>query len=171
MHGLIFETSIWLLAGSTRLLVVNQAGYLAKSRGFETLTELMLINCALCSRLHSSEEFFSHTSNTAVDAYRDIASVRTSTSDTVLQAIKPQHIYWCEKLRIRQTYKYKLPKHQMRTYSESSSSYVKVIWFIAHFTNWGWLAHPRRGTHIKPSQISNFSICRGLQQKSITTFQ
>ena len=118
MHGLIFETSIWLLAGSTRLLVVNQSGNLAKSRGSETLTELMLINCASCCKNATlrSEEFFSHTSNTAINAYSEdlpkqgTFTVKASISDAVLQAIKPQHIYWCKETMNSSDVQIQIPK-------------------------------------------------------------
>ena len=144
MHGLVFKTSIWLLAGSTRLLVVNQAENPKKFRGSETLTELMLINCASCgiNATLRSEEFFSHTNDTAINAYsKDLLSQGTFTviasiTDTVLQAIKPQHMHWCENDEFVRRTNTNSQNTTQDTCFESSLRDVKVIWFIAYFTNW-----------------------------------
>ena len=61
----------------------------------------MLTNCASCgiNATLRSEEFFSHTNDTAINAYsEDLFSQGNLTviafiSDTVLQAIKPQHMH------------------------------------------------------------------------------
>ena len=61
----------------------------------------MLKNCASCgiNATLRSEEFFSHTNDTAINAYsKDLLSQGSFTviafiSDTVLQEINPQHMH------------------------------------------------------------------------------
>ena len=66
-------------------------------RGSETSTELMLIESASCGKPTFSEEFFSHTSDPKTQAHTGCCFRRSQREanvlDSVLQAIKPQHLH------------------------------------------------------------------------------
>ena len=102
MHGLIFETSIWLLAGSTRFLTLDHSHQkVAWNRSYQTVFDFMALNGCL---LGPPDEIKSiHASTMSFDQFtwgdlRGVQQVPINPSYAVLYLSRWSTDHFCKKL-------------------------------------------------------------------------
>ena len=155
MHGLIFETSIWLLAGSTRFLNRKQ------TRKFVLLdvTDIILLQLFIfCAETHENAEFNDHTGNTTLKHlpwYQNWFTVIASQVDVVLQISLCNTPHWCENLNSSDV-QIQILKHIAKVKYLSQFKF----WFARLFVSACARRAPTGGAQSKPKARNNYSIAK-----------